>query len=127
MVGGVVVGGAVVGGAVVGGRVVVGTAVGVVVAPVQATPLRVKLAGTGLVALFHAPLNPIDAVAPELRTLLYDRFVAVTWLPLCAYVAFQPWVTLWPAAKFQTTCQPFRGSPRFLTLRLAVKPPPISR
>src|SRR5689334_13536698 len=51
VVGGVVVGGAVVGGAVVGGAVVPPTP------PVHAVPLRVKLAGAGLLPV-HEPLKP---------------------------------------------------------------------
>jgi hypothetical protein len=47
-------------GGVVGGVVVGGV---VVVAPVQATPLRLKPVGTGLL-LVQAPLKPKEAVPP---------------------------------------------------------------
>src|SRR5690349_21630541 len=47
-----------------------GLAVGVVVAvlPLQVTPLRVKLAGTGLLELFHEPLKPNEVLPPVAST-----------------------------------------------------------
>ncbi|GIJ32473.1 hypothetical protein Vse01_16210 [Micromonospora sediminimaris] len=50
-------------------------------------------------------------------------FVAVTWLPDVATVAFQAWVTRWPEGNVHASSQPLIGSPRFVTFTLAVKPP----
>jgi hypothetical protein len=61
VVGGGVVGGGVVGGGVVGGGVPGGGVVGWPIEPVQATPLRVKAVGAGLLPA-HEPLKPKVAV-----------------------------------------------------------------
>src|SRR3989442_474984 len=56
--------GPVVGVGVGPGLVVVGLADGLPTAPVQVTPLRVKLPGTGLLEPFHVPLKPKLTVPP---------------------------------------------------------------
>jgi hypothetical protein len=48
---------------------------------------------------------------------------AVMLAPLCVTVAFQAWVTVWPAAYAQVSFQPSIGSPRLVMVTLAPKPP----
>jgi hypothetical protein len=122
-VGGVVGG---VDGAVVGVLVgpVAGGVVGVPgsVLPVQFRPLRVNVAGAGLLPV-QLPLKPNDALPFVASEPFQPALETVTLSPEEANEAFQPWVTRCPAGKVQPTCQLVRGSPRFFTATLAVKPP----
>src|SRR5689334_4516848 len=90
--------------------------------PVQATPLSVKLAGTGL-AVVHEPLTPTDAVPPVPMLPLYPALTAVTAVPLCVTVAFHAWVTACPAVKLHVKVQAVIGSPRLVTATFAPNPP----
>jgi hypothetical protein len=121
-VGGVVVGGVVVGGVVVGGATV-GLVVGGVVLPVQLTPFRVKLAGTGLAVLFHEPLKPNDVLAFVASPPFQPALTAVTVAPDWVAVAFQACATVWPAVNDHRSVQPVRASPRLVTETFAEKPP----
>ena len=49
---------------------------------------------------------------------------AVTEPPLWVVLMFQAWVICCPAANDQVSVQPLIGSPRLVTIRLAVKPVP---
>jgi len=101
----------------------VGLAVGEpVTPPVQATPLRVKLPGTGLLDV-QPPLKPKDVLPPVAREPLYETLTAVTAVPLCVTVAFQACVTVCPAPKLQRSVQLLTGSPRLVMATLAPKPP----
>lgn len=64
------------------------------VAPLQVTPLSLKVAGTALVPLYE-PLKPKEVEPPVARAPLYETFLAVTAAPDWVMVAFQPWVTCW--------------------------------
>lgn len=90
--------------------------------PLQATPLRVKAVGFGLLPEY-APLNPMVVEAPVPRLPFHDSLVAVTSLPVWLHFADQPWVTRWELfGKENLSVQPVSASPRFLTVTLAVKP-----
>jgi hypothetical protein len=49
--------------------------------------------------------------------------VTVTFAPDWLTEPFQSWVTVCPAANDQVTRQPLMGSPRLVTVTLALKPP----
>src|SRR5579884_976838 len=64
--------------------VAVGVGVGVplLTLPVHVVPLRVNVAGIGLLPV-HAPLNPKLVLAPVPREPLYEALVTVTFAPDC--------------------------------------------
>jgi hypothetical protein len=93
------------------------------VLPVQATPLTAKFVGAGLAVLFHDPLKPIVVEPPVVSEPFQLSLTAVTCVPDCVYVALQPWVTCWPAAKFQVSVQELTGLPRLVIASAAVNPP----
>jgi len=102
----------VVGGVVVGG-----------VPPLQTVPFNVNCVGFGLLPL-QAPLNPIVVLAPLASAPLYDSFFAVTFWPLCDQMADQPCCTRWLLfGKVKPRVHELSGSPRFLIVTFAVKPP----
>src|ERR1019366_2126847 len=108
------------------GREPVGVGVGVGVGaglPVHATPLRAKSVGAGLLTLFHEPLKPIVAEPPVARLPFELALIAVICVPVCEYVALQPWVTCWPAVKSQVSVQELSGLPRLVIATLALNPP----
>ena len=96
------------------------------VAPVQGTPLTAKSLGLGLLPV-QVPLKPMSAVAPVARLPFHGMFRAVTLAPDWLHSADHPWVICWPAGKVKVSVQPFSGSPRFLMVMLAVKPPARTR
>src|SRR5262245_16557979 len=61
---------------------------GVLVPPLQATPLSAKLAGTGLLLLFHEPLNPKFVLPLVARLPFQSALRAVTCAPFWVTVAF---------------------------------------
>lgn len=81
----------------------VGLGEGWPVAPVQVTPLSAKLAGAGLLALFHEPLNPKLVLALVARLPFQLTLLAVTCAPLWVTAAFHAWVTCWPAPNDQVS------------------------
>ena len=48
---------------------------------------------------------------------------AVTCVPDCENVAFQPWVTCWPAVKCHVSVHELSGVPRLVIIIPAVNPP----
>src|SRR5690242_1732563 len=106
------VAGGVLGGGVLGGAVV----------PVHATPLRVKLAGAGLLEP-DVPLNPKEALPPVGRLPLYSALVTVTCAPDWLTDPLHSCVMVCPAVKDQPSHQPEIGSPRLSMVTFAPKPP----
>jgi hypothetical protein len=92
--------------------------------PVHATPFMVNAVGTGLLLLFHEPLNPKLVEAPVASAPLYDMLTAETCAPLWVTVAFHACWTCCPAPNDQPTVQLDTGSPRFVTVTFAPNPPP---
>jgi hypothetical protein len=92
----------------------------------QALPLRVKVAGRGFVPV-DEPLSPKLTDAPGARVPFQVRFVAVTWVPVWVTVADQACVTRWPLAYGKVRVQPLiAAGPVFVSVMVAVKPPPQS-
>ena len=93
-----------------------------VTSPVQAVPLSAKVPGTGLLPVL-LPRNPNEALPPVATAPLYEALFACTRVPDWVRVAFQAWVTFWPAAKSKTNCQAVTASPRLVIWTSALKPP----
>src|SRR6478609_5970067 len=89
----------------------------VVTPPVQATPLRVNPAGTGLL-LPHEALKPKLAVPPLASAPFHAAFATVTWAPDWVYEPPHSWVMVCPAVKDQPNCQEVIGSPRLVMMTL---------
>jgi hypothetical protein len=89
----------------------------------QVWPLMLNEVGAGLLPL-HDPLKPMLVDAPVARLPFHGMLRAVTWAPLWLQVADQPCVTRWePSGKAKPSSQELMGSPVFVMVTLAVKPP----
>ncbi len=113
--------GPVIGGGLVGG--VVGGLVVVVTRPVQATPLTLNWAGTGLPLARRVPMKPIDTDALVATAAFQFMAAAVMCAPDCDQVALQPLFRPWVlVGKSNASVQPFSASPRLVNETLAWKP-----
>ena len=73
----------------------------------------------------QVPLKPMEVAAPVARAPFQGMFVAVTLVPDWLQLALQPvgvyrWVVV---GKSKASVQAVSGSPRFFSVRFAVKPP----
>jgi hypothetical protein len=95
---------------------------GLVVPPVQATPLRENAVGTGFEPV-HEPLKPNDAVPPVPIEPFQAALRTVTAEPDWVTVPLQSWVMVCPLGNVKVRDQELTGSPRLVTSTAAPKPP----
>ena len=89
----------------------------------QATPLSVNDAGTGLLPN-QTPTKPMFAEPLVPRVAFQPRLVALTCWPDWAQVALQVWAICWSTAgNANRSVHPLTGSPTLVTATSAWKPP----
>jgi hypothetical protein len=91
--------------------------------PLHATPLTAKLVGLPLKLPVQRPLKPMEVLAFMPRLRFQSKGVADTFCPEELQFADQPEPSDCPLGRVKVKVQPDHGSPVFVTVRLAVKPP----